>query len=125
MITTQYLMSEHSSDSISNRLAQLGKNTLQKKQITRLEEHNNIDQPCNRDNLPTDLPESWSYKEPPHNKSRFINYGDKIITVMCQHIHKEFYILSRPYKLQPMLPDCGTLPLQPMATIALLHHCSS
>ena len=33
MITTQCLMSEHSSDSISNRLAQPGKNTSQKKYI--------------------------------------------------------------------------------------------
>ena len=137
MITTQCLMSEYSSDSISNRLAQPGKNTLQKKHITRFEDHNNIDQLCDRENLPTDLPESWPYKEPLHNKSRLINYGDKIITVMWQHIHKEFhilpgpskavtqgksqymqkevYILSRPSKLQPMLPDGGIPPLQPMA----------
>ena len=58
MITTQCLMSEHSSDSISNRLAQPGKNTSQKKYITRLEVHNNIDQLCDRENLLTDLPES-------------------------------------------------------------------
>ena len=62
MITTQCIMSEHSSDSISNRLAQLGKNTSQKKHITRLEDHNNIDQQCDRENLLRDLPESWSYK---------------------------------------------------------------
>ena len=48
MITTQCLMSEHSSDSISNRLAQPGKNSSQKKYITRLEDHNNIDQLCDR-----------------------------------------------------------------------------
>ena len=113
------LMSEHSSDSISNRLAQLGKNTSQKKHITRLEDHNNIDQMCDRENLPTDLPESWHYKEPLHNRSRLINHGDKIITVMYQHIHKEVYILSRPSKLQPMLPDCGTPPLQSMANYSI------
>ena len=79
MITSQCLMSEHSSDSISNRLAQRGKNTSQRKYITRLEDHNNIDQLCNRENLPTDLPESSSYKEPLHNKSGLINYADKII----------------------------------------------
>ena len=133
MITTQCLMSEHSSDSISNRLAQPVKNTSQKKHIIRLEDHNNIDQLCDRENLLTDLPESWPYKEPLHNKSGLINYGDKIITVMCQHIHKEFYILPRPSKAvtqgkfqymqkevyilsRPMLPDCGTPPLQPMAS---------
>ena len=80
------LMSEHSSDSIFNRLAQLGKNTSQKKHIKRLEDHNNIDQLCDRENPPIDLPESWPYKEPLHNKSRLINYGDKIITVMYQYI---------------------------------------
>ena len=134
-------MSEHSSDSISNRLAQPGKNISQKKHITRLEDHNNIDQLCDRENLLTDLPESWHYKEPLHNKSRLINYGNKIITVMCQHVHKEFYILPRPSKavtqgisqymqkevyillrpseLQPMLPDCGTPPLKPMASYSI------
>ena len=48
MITTQCLMSKYSSDSISNRLAQPGKNILQKKHITRLEGHINIDQLCDR-----------------------------------------------------------------------------
>ena len=66
---------------------------------------------------------------------------DKSITVMYQYIHKEFYILprpskamtqgksqymqkevhilSRPSKLQPMLPDCGTPPLQSMANYSI------
>ena len=95
-------MSEHSSDSISNRLAQLGKNTSQKKQITRLEDHNNINQLCDRENLLTDLPESWPHKEPLHNRSGLINYGNCIIKIMYQHMQKEIYILSRPSKLQPM-----------------------
>ena len=94
------LMSEHSSGSISNRLAQPGK-----KHITRLEDHNNIDQLCDRENLPTDLPESWPYKEPLHNRSRLINYRKCIIKVMYQYIQKEVYILSRPLKLQPILPE--------------------
>ena len=94
MITTQYLMSEHSSDSISNRLAQPEKNTSQKKYITRLEGYNNTDQLCDRESLPTDLPESWSHKEPLHNRYGLINHGDKIIPVT----HKEAYILSRPLK---------------------------
>ena len=119
MITTQCLMSEHSSDSISNRLAQPEKNTLQKKHITRLEDHNNIDQLCDRENLLTDLLESWPYKESLHNRSRLINYGDKIIAVMYQYMQKEVYILSRPSKLQPMLPDCGTPPLQSMANYSI------
>ena len=58
------------------------------------------------------------------DRSGLINHGNKIITVMYQYIQKEIYILSRPLKLQPMLPDSGTPPLQ-WLTIALLHHCSS
>ena len=96
MITTQYLMSEHSSDSISNSLAQPEKNTSQKKHITRLKDHNNIDELCDRENLLTDLPESWSHKEPLYNRSGLINHGDKIIPVI--YIHKELYILPRPSK---------------------------
>ena len=106
------LMSEHSSDSISNRLAQLGKNTLQKKHTTRLEDHNNIDQPCDGENLLTDLPESWPYKEPLHNRSRLINYRNCIIKVMYQYMQKEVYILSRPLKLQPMANYSIASPLQ-------------
>ena len=64
------LMSEHSSDSISNRLARPEKNTSQKKYITRLIGHNNTDQMCDRKSLPTNLPESRPYKEPLHNRSR-------------------------------------------------------
>ena len=96
MITTQYLMSEHSSDSISNRLAQPEKNTSQKKHITRLKDHNNIDELCDRENLLTDLLESWPYKESLQNRSGLINYGDKIIPVI--YVHKELYILPRPSK---------------------------
>ena len=94
MITIQYLMSEHSSDSISNRLAGPEKNTSQKKHITRLKGYNNTDQLCDRESLPTDLPESWSHKEPLHNRYGLSNHGDKIIPVT----HKEAYILSRPSK---------------------------
>ena len=96
MIIIQYLMSEHSSDSISNRSAQPEKNTSQKKHITRLIDHNNTDQLCDRKSLLTDLPEIWSYKEFLHNRSGLINHGDKIILVI--YIHKELYILPRPSK---------------------------
>ena len=115
MITTQYIMSENSSDSISNRLAQPEKNTSQKKYITRLEGYNNTDQLCDRESLLTDLPESWYHKESLHNRYGLINHGDKIIPMKyrhilkevhilsrpsntCQNAHKEFYILSRPSK---------------------------
>ena len=138
MITIQYLMSEHFSDSIPNRSAQPEKNTLWKKYITRLEGYNNTDQLCDRESLPTDLLESWPYKEPPHNRSGLINHGDKIIPVTYkefyifsrplkamaqwkfQHVtQKEVHILSRPSKLQPMLPDYGTPPLQSMTNCSI------
>ena len=96
MITTQYLMSEHSSYSISNRLAQPEKNTSQKKYITRLKGYNNTDQLCDRESLPIYLPESWFHKESLHNRYGLINHGDKIIPMT----HKEFYILSRPSMAQ-------------------------
>ena len=79
MIIIQYLMSEHSSDSISNRLAQPEKNTWQKKYITRLEGYNNTDQLCDRESPLTDLPESWSHKDSLRNRYRLINHGDRII----------------------------------------------
>ena len=94
MIIIQYLMSEHFSGNISNRSAQPEKNTLQKKYITRLKGYNNTDQLSDRESLPTDLLESWPYKEPLHNSSGLINHGDKIIPVA----YKGFYILSRPLK---------------------------
>ena len=62
--------------------------------------HNNTDQLCNRESLPTDLPESWSHKEPLYNRYGLINHEDKIIPVI--YVHKELYILSRPSKLQPV-----------------------
>ena len=139
MITIQHLMSKHFSDSISNRSAQPEKNILQKKYITRLKGYNNTDQLCDRESLPTDLPESWPYKEPLHNRSRLINQGDKIIPVThkelyilsrplkamaqwkFQHVtQKEVHILSRPLKLQLLLLDCGTPPLQSMANCSIV-----
>ena len=87
-------MSEHFSDSISNRSARPEKNTAHKKYLTRLIDHNHTDQLCDRESLLTDLPESWPYKEPLHNRSGLINHGDKIIPVT----YKEFYIFSTPLK---------------------------
>ena len=121
MITIQHLMSEHFSGSISNRSAQPEKNTLQKKYITRLKGYNNTDQLCDRESLPTDLPESWSHKELLHNIYGLINHGNQIIPVT----HKEVYLLSRPlkamaqWKIQHMPREVyllsGPLKLQPVA----------
>ena len=94
MITIQYLMSEHFSDSISNKSARPEKNTLQKKYITRLKGYNNTDQLCDKESSLTDLPESWSHKELLHNIYGLINHGNQFIPVT----HKEVYLLSRPLK---------------------------
>ena len=96
MITTQYLMSEHSSDRISNTIAQPEKNTAQKKYLTRLIDHNHIDQLYDKESSPTDLPESWSHKELLHNRFKLINHGGKIIPMIYRHILREVHILSRP-----------------------------
>ena len=145
MITTQYLMSEHSSDSISNRLAQPEKNTSQKKYITRLEGSNNTDQLCDRESLPTDLPESWSHKELLHNRYGLINHEDKIIPVThkevyllsrpsmakaqwkIQYIQKEVYILSRPrfkYMLKEVYILSRPSKLQPVADCSIITQCT-
>ena len=123
MITTQSLMSEHSSDSISNRLARPEKNTSQKKHNTRLKGYNNTDQLCDRESLPTDLPESWYHKEPLYNRYGLINHGDKIIPVT----HKEVYILSRPrFKYMPKEVHIlsGPSKLQPIADYTIITHCT-
>ena len=92
MITIQYLMSEHFSDNISNRSARPEENTAQKKYLTRLLEHNNIDLLCDQESSLIDLPESWSHKELLHNIYGLINHGNQIIPVT----HKEPHVLSRP-----------------------------
>ena len=67
---------------------------MQKKYITRLKGYNNTDQLCDKESSPTDLSESWSYKELLHNIYGLINHGNQVIPVT----HKEVYLLSRPLK---------------------------
>ena len=127
MITIQYLMSEHLSDSISNRSARPEENTAQKKYLTRLLDHNNTDLLCDKESSLTDLPESWSHKELLHNIYELINHENQIIPVT----HKEVYLLSRPLKamaqwrIQYMLKEVHILSrpstLQPV-TISLPHN---
>ena len=126
MITIQQLMIEHFSDSISNRSAQPEENTAQKKYLTRLLDHNNIDLLCDKESSLTDLPESWSHKELLHNIYGLINHGNQIIPMT----YREFYILSRPLKAMAHLYRhaekevhllSGPSTLQPV-TIALPHN---
>ena len=127
MIIIQYLMSEHFSNSISNRSARPEENTAQKKYLTRLLDHNNIDILCDKESSLTDLPESWTHKELLHNMYKLIIHGNQIIPVT----HKEVYILSRPLKAMVQwrihyMPKevhllSGPSELQPV-TIALPHN---
>ena len=93
MINIQYLMSEHFSDSISNRSARPEENTAQKKYLTRLLDYNNIELLCDKESSLTDLPASWSRKELLCNRPELIN-REQIIPIT----YREFYILSRPLK---------------------------
>ena len=93
MTTIQHLMSEHCYVSISNRSAQPEENTVQKKYLTRLQDHNNIDLLCDKESSLTDLSESWSHKELLYNRPELIN-REQIIPVT----HKEPHVLSRPLK---------------------------
>ena len=121
-------MSEHFSDSISNRSARPEENTAQKKYLTRLLDHNNIDLLCDKESSPTDLPESWSHKELLHNIYGLINHGNQIIPVT----HKEVYLLSRPlkamthwrihYMLKEVCLLSGPSELQPVANYTIATH---
>ena len=97
MITIQHLMSEHCYESISKKSTQPEENTTQKKYLTRLLDHNNIDLPCNKESSPADLPESWSHKELLYNRPKLIK--EHIIPMT----HKEVHLLSGPSALHPVM----------------------
>ena len=130
MIIIQHPMSEHFSDSISNRSAQPEENTAQKKYLTRLLDHNNIDLLCDKESSLTDLPEFWSHKELLHNIYELINHGNQIIPVT----HKEVYLLSRPLKAMAQwrihyMPKevhllSGPSELQPVANYTITTQCT-
>ena len=130
MITIQHPMSEHFSDSISNRSAQPEENTAQKKYLTRLLDHNNIDLLCDKESSLTDLPEFWSHKELLHNIYRLINHGNQIKPVT----HKEVCLLSRPLKAMTpwrihYMPKevhllSGPSELQPVANYTITTQCT-
>ena len=133
MITTQYLMSEHSSDSISNRLARPRKNTSQKKHITRLEGYNN--------QLINYVIEK-AYRQISQSlgptRNLYTTDLDSLImetrSVPVVYIHKELYILPRPskamaqWKIQYMQKEVHILSrpskLQPMADYIIVTQCT-
>ena len=56
LITVHILMSVHPQDTFSKKLDQLRKSTAQDNQLTRLSHYINTGFPCDKKNLPTDLP---------------------------------------------------------------------
>ena len=62
-ISTHILMSVQTQDSLSNKLDQLRKSTVQGNQLTRLSPYINIGFPCDKKSLPTDLQQHWNHRE--------------------------------------------------------------
>ena len=62
-ISTHILMSVQTQDSLSNKLDQLRKSTVQGNQLTRLSPYINIGFPCDKKSLPTDLHKHWNHRE--------------------------------------------------------------
>ena len=62
-ISTCILMSVQPQDSISNKLDQLRKSTVQGNQLTRLSYFTNTESQCDKKSLPTDLHKCWNHRE--------------------------------------------------------------
>ena len=63
IITTHILMSVHPQDTLSKKLDQLRKSTVQDNQLTRLSRYIDTGFPCDKKNLLTDLQEFWNHRE--------------------------------------------------------------
>ena len=61
--STHILMSVQPQDSLSNKLDQLRKSTVQGNQLTRLSPYINTGFPCDKKSLPTDLHKHWNHRE--------------------------------------------------------------
>ena len=94
MITTHILMSVQPQDSFSSKLDQLRKSTTQDNQLTRLSHYINIEFPCDKKNLPTNLHEFWNHREALSIESGLFTCDNRIIVPkemrpeMLQYIHK-------------------------------------
>ena len=106
-------MSKHYCGSIPNRSTRPEKSTTPKKYLTRLPGYSSTDQLCDREELLTDLSESWSHKELLPNRPELINQGEQVIPPeplktmahRYRHTEKEAHLLSGPSELQP--PDAS------------------
>ena len=78
-ISTPILMSVQPQDSLSNKLDQLRKSTVQGNQLPRLSCYINTESQCDKKSLPTDLHKHWNHRETLSIESRN--------TVMMNTIH--------------------------------------
>ena len=62
-ISTHILMNVQPQDSLSNKLDQLRKSTVQGNQITRLSHYTSTESLCDKKSLPTDLHKHWNHRE--------------------------------------------------------------
>ena len=82
MITTCILMSSQLQDSLSNKLDQMRKSTMQGNQLTRLSHYINTGSPCDKKSLPTDLHELWNHRVTLSIKSRITVMMDIIMSTI-------------------------------------------
>ena len=79
LITAHILLCTHPQDTISRKLDQLRKSTVQDNQLTRLSCYINTGFPCEKKNLPTDLQEYWNYRDTLSIENGLLTCGSRII----------------------------------------------
>ena len=82
-ISTHILMSVQPQDSLSNKLDQLRRSTVQGNQFTRLSHYINTGFPCDKKSLPTDLYKCWNHKETLPIESRTFVMMNIIMNTIC------------------------------------------
>ena len=97
-ISTYILMSVQSQDSLSNKLDQLRKSTVQGNQLTRLSPYINTGFLCDKKSLPTDLHKCWNHRETlstPLIVSRTFTMLNTNMNIICmitiQHLMSEHF----------------------------------
>ena len=82
MITTCIFTSSQPQDSLSNKLDQLRKSTMQGNQLTRLSHYINTGSLCDKKSLPTDLHKLWNNRETLSIESRITVMMDIIMSTI-------------------------------------------
>ena len=93
LITVHILLSTHPQETLSRKLDQLRKSTVQDNQLTRLSHYINTGFPCEKKNLLTDLQKYWNYRDTLSIENGLLTCGSRIIVPhemqaeMLQYIH--------------------------------------